>query len=278
MDNRRIPLEDTWIDVFHKACRGLNLTGERLAAHAGITAPELSRLLAGELDSGLLGKVAHSLGLDPASLWALARGEYHPGGIVLPKGMAMFSSDWDSMQVHSYLVWDEATREAVAFDTGANSSDLLAFLRNRGLTLRLLLLTHGHGDHVFEADRILEKTDAEVWIGEGEEFPGIGTFAAGREFRVGSQTISTRLTKGHAPGGITYVIRGLEHPVAIVGDAIFAGSMGGANTSYADCLRTNRQEILSLTPETILCPGHGPLTTVVLEREHNPFFVGKRKI
>jgi len=61
---------------------------------------------------------------------------------------------------------------------------------------------------------------------------------------------------------------------AVVGDALFAGSMGGPNTSYADCLRTNREEILSLPPETILCSGHGPLTTVALERAHNPFFAG----
>jgi glyoxylase-like metal-dependent hydrolase (beta-lactamase superfamily II) len=108
-----------------------------------------------------------------------------------------------------------------------------------------------------------------------EGVPGIKTFAAGKEFRIGSLTVATRLTKGHAPGGITYVIGGLERPVAIVGDALFAGSMGRANTSYADCLRTNREEILSLPPQTILCPGHGPLTTVALERKHNPFFAGK---
>jgi glyoxylase-like metal-dependent hydrolase (beta-lactamase superfamily II) len=71
------------------------------------------------------------------------------------------------------------------------------------------------------------------------------------------------------------VIGGLERPVAIVGDALFAGSMGRANTSYADCIRTNSEEILSLPTQTILCPGHGPLTTVALERKHNPFFAGK---
>ena len=272
MDNRLIPLEDTWLDVLRKACHGLHLTEVSLASRAGITAGEAARLLGGELDPSSLRKAARVLGLDPASLLALARGAYHPGEIALPKGMALFTSDWDSMKVHSYLAWDEATREAAAFDTGADATDLLAFLREHDLTLRLLLLTHGHGDHVFEADRILEKTGAEAWIGEAEGVPGIAAFAPGKEFRLGSLTIATRLTKGHAPGGITYVIGGLDRPVAVVGDALFAGSMGGANTSYADCLRTNAGEILSLPPETILCPGHGPLTTVALERGHNPFF------
>ena len=269
MDNRRIPLEDSWLDVIRKASRGQHLT-------------EATRLLGVETDpvpdSTLLDKAAGALGLDRASLLALSRGEYHPGEIALPqgkRGMAMFTSDWGGMQVHSYLAWDEATREAVAFDTGADATDLLAFLQDHGLTLRLLLLTHGHGDHLFEMDRILEKTGAEAWIGEGEGVPGITSFAPGKEFRIGSLRIATRLTKGHAPGGITYVIGGLERPVAVVGDALFAGSMGGPMVSYDDCLRTNREEILSLPPQTILCPGHGPLTTVALERQHNPFFAGK---
>ena len=281
MDNRAIPLEDSWIDVLRKARRGQEFTEETLARRAGITTPEMTRLLGGGFDAALLEKTACALGLHPARLLALASDEYHPGEINLPNGMggmAIFASDWDSMKVHSYLAWDEASREAVAFDTGADATDLLTFLKDHRLTLRLLLLTHGHGDHVFETDRIVEKTGAEAWIGEGEGMegvPGIKTFAAGKEFRIGSLTIATRLTKGHAPGGITYVIGGLERPVAIVGDALFAGSMGGPMVSYADCLRTNYEEILSLPSETILCPGHGPLTTVALEREHNPFFAGR---
>ena len=67
-------------------------------------------------------------------------------------------------------------------------------------------------------------------------------------------------------------LNGLSKPVAIVGDAIFAGSMGGGKISYADALRTNREKIMSLSDETILCPGHGPLTTVMEEKCNNPFF------
>jgi glyoxylase-like metal-dependent hydrolase (beta-lactamase superfamily II) len=275
MDNRRIPLEDTWPDVLRKACRGLHLTDETLAGRAGVTTEEISRLLAGALDPVCLEQAARALGLDPGNLLALTQGGYHPGEITLPRGTAFFTSDWGDLQVHSYLVWDQNTREAAAFDTGADATALLEFLRDHGLTLGLLMLTHGHGDHVFEADRIVEKTGAKAWIGVGEGVPGIATFAAGEEFCLGHLTIATRLTKGHSPAGITYVIGGLERPVAVVGDALFAGSIGGANTSYADCLRTSREEILSLPPETILCPGHGPLTTVALERGHNPFFAGK---
>jgi len=57
-----------------------------------------------------------------------------------------------------------------------------------------------------------------------------------------------------------------------VGDALFAGSMGGGMASYADALKTNLEGIFSLPDETIVCPGHGPMTTVCEERAHNPFF------
>jgi len=275
MSRRRIPLEDGWADVLHKAVRGQELTAGMLGDKAGIPDEDARALLDGRFDAPTATAAAAALSLHAPSLLALAAGTYHPGEIILPAGMAMFTSDWGGMQVHSYLAWDKTTGEAAAFDTGADATELLSFLQDHGLTLRLLLLTHGHGDHVFEADRIVEKTGAMPLIGEGEGVTGIATFAPGREFRLGSLSIGTRLTKGHSPGGMTYVIGGLAQPVAVVGDALFAGSMGGPNTSYGDCLRTNREEILSLPSETILCPGHGPLTKVVLELKNNPFFAGR---
>ena len=188
----------------------------------------------------------------------------------------MFSTQWHDFEVHSYLLRN--TREisglvsAVAFDTGSDATEMLDSVKQQDLSLDLLLLTHGHGDHVFDLDRIVEKTGASVWIGKGEGIDGAHPFSAGKTFSVGTLRIETRPTWGHAKGGITYVVHGLEKPVAIVGDAIFAGSMGGPNHSYKACLETNLREIFSLPPETILCPGHGPLTTVALELENNPFF------
>jgi hydroxyacylglutathione hydrolase len=94
----------------------------------------------------------------------------------------------------------------------------------------------------------------------------------GRKFDVGKLDVESRLTWGHSRGGMTYVVRGLAGLVAIVGDSLFAGSMGGGMISYDDALRNNLEKILSLPDETILCPGHGPLTTVGEEKHHNPFF------
>ena len=64
---------------------------------------------------------------------------------------------------------------------------------------------------------------------------------------------------------------------AVVGDSLFAGSMGGGNVSYEDALRNNREKILTLPDETIVCPGHGPLTTVGKEKRENAFFAETEK-
>ena len=68
------------------------------------------------------------------------------------------------------------------------------------------------------------------------------------------------------------MINGLARPVAIVGDALFAQSMGGGMVSYQDALTTNRAELFTLQDDTIICPGHGPMTTVGEEKAHNPFY------
>jgi glyoxylase-like metal-dependent hydrolase (beta-lactamase superfamily II)/DNA-binding XRE family transcriptional regulator len=271
-----IPLEDSWIDVIRKARRGLGLSEADLAMKCGLQVETIISLESGSLDPESLGKIALPLKLQPARLLAMSRGEYHPGVLHLPVsavgGVAMFTSPWNDFEVHSYLAWDARTSVAAAFDTGSDASELLQFLKKNGLKLELILLTHGHGDHVFELDRMVEATGAKAWIGKRENIEGAENFAAGKEFTLGSLRIETRSTWGHSSGGISYVIHGLERPVAIVGDALFAGSMGGPMISYEACLATNRKEIFTLPPDTLLCPGHGPLTTVTLEAAHNPFF------
>jgi hydroxyacylglutathione hydrolase len=176
------------------------------------------------------------------------------------------------MTVNAYLVWDPASLEAVAFDTGSDASGQLALIAAKKLHLSMILLTHTHGDHILDLDRLKEKTGAPAYVCKREPLDGVELFDAGRQFEAGALRIETRQTWGHSPGGVTYVISGLSRPVAVVGDAVFAGSMGGGGISYSDALRTNREEILTLPNETILCPGHGPLTTVGEQKIHNPFF------
>jgi glyoxylase-like metal-dependent hydrolase (beta-lactamase superfamily II) len=93
--------------------------------------------------------------------------------------------------------------------------------------------------------------------------------------QLGSLRITNRDTPGHAEEGVTYIIGTWPDDaahVAIVGDAIFSGSMGRGNQSWKLARQKVREQILSLPPDTLVCPGHGPLTTVGEEKAHNPFF------
>ena len=266
-----IPLEDSFADIIGKAQRGLGFSDAALAVRAGIPESSLEEAKGGAFDPDVVRSLAAVLELNAGALVALGSGTYKPEGITLD-GLACFNTPFEDMTVNSYLVWDETTKEAVAFDTGADASPMLDFLGEHGLSLKSILLTHTHGDHILELDRLMEKTGAPAFVGNREPaLEGAEAFGAGRSFQTGSLSIETRLTWGHAQGGITYVVHGLRTPLAVVGDAVFAGSMGGGAVSYADALHTNRAEILTLPDETILACGHGPLTTVGEQKIANPF-------
>lgn len=266
-----IPLEDSFADIVGKAMRGQKLADSEVAAKAGVNAADVQNLRDGNFDEATARAVAPVLGLGAAQLVAAGKKAWYPHDVEVA-GLAQFNTPYEDMTVNSYVAWDAATREAVAFDTGADCSGMLELLQKEKLTLKLILLTHTHGDHIFDLDRLKEKTGALAFVGDRESVDGAEKFSAGRTFTCGGLKIESRLTWGHSPGGITYVISGLARPVAVVGDAVFAGSMGGGGISYSDALATNRKEILSLPDNTVLCPGHGPLSTVGEQKQHNPFF------
>lgn len=266
-----IPLEDNFADVIGKAQRGLQISDSELAAKSGVSAASLKALRAEKFDEAAARKIAPLLGLNADALADMGLKRWRPRPVKL-EGLAAYNTQFDNMTVNSYLAWDAKSGEAAAFDTGSDCSGMLATLRERGLKLKLILLTHTHGDHVYDLDRLIEKTGAQAFVSNRESIDGAISFEAGKIFEAGNLRIETRLTWGHSRGGITYVVRGLAKPVAVVGDALFASSMGGGMVSYPDALRTNRAEILTLPDETIICPGHGPMTTVGDEKKHNPFF------
>jgi glyoxylase-like metal-dependent hydrolase (beta-lactamase superfamily II) len=269
----QIPLEDTFSDIVGKAMRGLGLADSAVAERAGLSAADVQSLREGTWNAATARKVAPVLGLGDAALVGIGEKSYRPTAVALD-GLAQFNTPYEDMTVNSYLAWDANTHEAIAFDTGADCTEMLALLNEKRLTVSAILLTHTHGDHIFDLDRLKEKTGAPAFVGDREPIEGAQTFAVGKQFFAGSLKVSSRLTWGHSRGGITYVINGLAKPVAIVGDAVFAGSMGGGGVSYADALKTNRAEIFSLSDDTIICPGHGPMTTLGEEKKNNPFFAG----
>ena len=266
-----IPLEDNYDDVVNKAQRGLRLSDEQLAQAAVVSLEELRRVKAGRFDEPVVRQLAPVLGLGADSLVVLGRKAWHPTAQELV-GLASFTTPFEDMTVNAYLVWDRRTKQAAAFDTGADASGMIRFVRDNHLALTHLFLTHAHYDHVFDLPGVKKSTGAKAFVSALEPIDEAETFSPGAIFNVGALQIEARQTSGHARGGTTYVVRGLQRPVAVAGDALFAGSMGGGMVSYEEALRTNRSQIFTLPDDTIVCPGHGPLTTVGEEKQHNPFF------
>jgi hydroxyacylglutathione hydrolase len=273
----RIPLEDNFTDIIGKAQRGLKLTDDALAAAANIPVADLLAVKGGEIRENVLLAVARPLGLERNALLAIARREWYPEQPIFKRGFSMFNTAFEDMTVNSYLVWDVKTKLAAAFDTGANCQAMLDTISSEHLTLRNIFLTHTHDDHIADLDRLVA-TGAEIWASELEpvDRPGAKTFQENAHFHLGELSIKTLFTWGHSPGMTTFFINGLSWPLAIVGDSIFAGSMGGSPTHFEMQLRNNQQKILKLPADTVLACGHGPLTTLKQEKQHNPFFANRR--
>jgi hydroxyacylglutathione hydrolase len=266
-----IALEDGFNDVLGKAARGLGKSPSQLAEEAGVSVEQVRAVLDGAFDETVVSALAEPLGLVAERVVALGRGAYAAAPVGI-EGLRQFNTPFDDMTVNAYLVWDAGSKSGAVFDTGSDAEVILAAASMLGARIEQVFITHSHGDHVFDLDRLLAKTGSAAWTPLREDVSGAQAFEPGREFFVGALRVETRLTCGHARGGVTYVVRGLAQPVAICGDALFAGSMGGGMISYADALRTNREEIFSLPDATILAPGHGPMTTVGEQRVTNPFF------
>ena len=270
-----IPLEDNVGDIIGKAQRGLRISDSELAEKSGVSREKINDVRSGKIDNEAIERIAPVLKLNAKALVDLAKGEWKPDKLENFDGLAQFTTDYSGMAVNSYLVWDPTTKDAAAFDSGADCAKMLRLATKQNLSIKLILLTHAHSDHVADLPRLREETGAQVFAPARESVPGAEQIEEGKRFRLGKIDIDTRLTSGHSPGGMTYVATGLARPIAIVGDSLFAGSMGGGNVSYDDAVRNNLDKILTLPDETIICPGHGPITSVDEEKIHNPFFAGR---
>ena len=270
----RIPLEDNFNDVINKAQRGLKISDVDLAARAEVTPADLAAVKGGQPLTAVIRRIARHLRLAPDQLERLATKSWYPLQPSFPTGFAAFNTPFEDMTVNSYLVWDSRAKVAAAFDTGSSSESMLDLIHAEGLKLRYIFLTHTHDDHIADLARLATETKAEVWAGEREpvDYPGAKTFAENVHFHLGPLAIKTLFTWGHSPGMTTYYITGLSWPLAVVGDAIFASSMGGSATNFLDQYKNNVEKILPLPRDTVLACGHGPLTTLGQEKQHNPFF------
>jgi hydroxyacylglutathione hydrolase len=266
----KIPLEDLFEDIVGKAQRGLKLSDEEVAARTQLASSTLNRLQGGSGTRAEVEALARALELKPEPLWESFQRSWEPEPVTVD-GLEQVNTDLLGATVNTYLVWDPASQSCALFDAGIEPATLLGIRDHRNLKLETIFITHTHEDHVAALKEIAARTSARVFGPSLEPVSGATAVQEGSHFEIGKLKVEARLTNGHSPGGVSYIIQGLSVPVAVVGDSLFAGSMGGAPNAYAMALKNNREKLLTLVSHTVVCPGHGPMTTVGEERQHNPF-------
>ena len=266
----KIPLEDLFEDIIGKAQRGLKLSDEEVAAEAKLAPSTLNRLRGGSGTRAEVDALAKALELKADALWESFQRSWEPEPVSL-EGLEQVNTDLIGTTVNTYSVWDPSSGICALFDAGIEPATLFGLRDRNGLKIESIFITHTHEDHVAALKEIAAKTSAKVFAPAQEPVSGATAVREGDRFEIGKLRVEARLTNGHSLGGTSYVITGLAAPVVIVGDSLFAGSMGGAPSAYAVALKNNREKLMTLPAETILCPGHGPMTTVGEERQHNPF-------
>jgi len=271
-------LEDHVGDVIRKARAMSGISIEQAAKAAGLSPEKLGALedsgqVSGQLDFAAL---AALIGLNGLKLEQMASG-WHPSDKDLGtwRELRVITTAGGGMTVNCYLVWDEVSREAALFDTGWDAAPIFREISENQLQLRHLFITHSHEDHIAALGAVRERFPKARLHSSTKTAPVDQRNRANDFIHLGSLRITNRDTPGHAEDGTTYVVGTWPDDaphVAIVGDAIFAASIGRGNQSWDLAKQKVRDQIFSLPSDTLLCPGHGPLTTVVEEKEHNPFF------
>ena len=271
-------LEDHLGDIIRKGRGMSNVSAQTAARAAGWTEGELAAVEeCGQLTrKPNFAALAELLGLHAAKLEAIADG-WLPSAKDLGvwREFRCITTAAGGMAVNCYMAWDEVSREAAVFDTGWDAEPVFELIEQNQLELRHLFITHAHEDHLAALGAIREKFPKARLHATSRSGPVDQRNRPNDFIHLGSLRITHRDTPGHSEDGTTYIVGTWPDDAphaAIVGDAVFAGSIGRGNQSWDLARQKVREQILTLPPETLICPGHGPLSTVGEEKAHNPFF------
>ncbi len=262
-----MPLYDTTADVIRKALRGLDMAPAEAARRSGVPEREVLAASRGPVDGQILRDLAPALGLDGDAFAGLPEYQPPPCPVAAVRQLEM---PFDDETVNAWLLENGAGGHLL-FDTGVDRHEARRRLDQLGIRSVDILITHSHHDHVAGLSG-LRDIAASVAGAEGGE-----PLHAGAEITRGQLRIRVIALPGHCDGALGYIVEGLELPLCITGDALFAGSMGGCPPGgYQAALGSLREHVMSLPRETVVLPGHGPATNVGSESRGNPFLAAAR--
>jgi glyoxylase-like metal-dependent hydrolase (beta-lactamase superfamily II) len=196
------------------------------------------------------------------------------------------------LQCNCSILGDEQTHEAMVIDPGDQIEGILDILRQEKLTLKQIVITHAHIDHVGGAMKLKAATGAPILMNQNDyallkmldmQAAWVGMRPPGavevdevigqdRVLKIGEISSNVIHTPGHSEGSICVYFP--EQKKLIAGDTLFAGSIGRTDLpggSMEKIMRSLHTQVLALPDETEVVPGHGPVTTIGEERETNPF-------
>ncbi len=198
------------------------------------------------------------------------------------------------LQCNCSILYDTAANDATVVDPGGDVAKITAFLESHHLSLRQIVVTHAHLDHIAGAKLLAEKTGAPVlfhqadifqlsWMEQQAAWMGVSnprvappdmSAEAGLKLSVGAETGEVLHTPGHTEGSIS--LHFPQSRLLLAGDTLFRGGIGRTDLPGGNgplLLASIREKLLPLADDTVVIAGHGPSTTILEERETNPFLV-----
>ncbi len=258
--------------------RGNNVDASALAQRTGTASSQIDAWVRdrGTATPDEARALARALHLDPEKLAVRAEDAWHPPAIELPDVRHHPQNPHPS---NGYVFFLDGGQRAALIDPAGIPGNLLRILRDGAYHLEYILITHKHADHCdATADVAAAFPQAQI-VMHAADASAIGSLAQralkvrdGEELPFGDDAAIRMLhTPGHTDGSSSYLFKS----TLFTGDTLFAGSVGGAFgdvTGYDDILNNVRSKMFTLPEDTVLMPGHGPPTTIALEKAHNPFF------